>query len=224
MINDSKSTNEYQEIANIIKNCHHLKTWTIYCRSGDEEEEDEDEIMETNPLSSQDNNNLGLSSSTSISASVFRRDGQGMLLNSPQVLFIPNEDPTEELINTEKSIMDEEIEEEEEEEEEENINLRELLNHQFYTNKKMNREGEEPELSPTEIRENFRKKLDEEMEYEQVSHYLDRGVYNNASEQSGTVMLLSEVVNSSSTYNIIHNLQSSSGKLKKIIILIFIIK
>jgi len=214
MINDSKSTNEYQEIANILKNCHHLKTWTIYCRSGDEEEEEEDEIMETNPLSSQDNNNIGLSSSTSISASVFRRDGQGMLLNSPQVLFIPNEDPTEELINTEKSIMDEEIEEEEEEEEEEeNINLRELLNHQFFTNMKVSREGEEPELSPTEIRENFRKKLDEEMEYEQVSHYLDRGVYNNASEQSGTIMLLSEVVNSSSTYNIIHNLQSASEKI-----------
>jgi len=66
--------------------------------------------------------------------------------------------------------------------------------------------------SPKVIQRKFREEVDEEMNYEQVSNYLDRGVYCDASEKSGTIMLLSEVVHSASTYNIIHNLPEDSGK------------
>jgi len=65
--------------------------------------------------------------------------------------------------------------------------------------------------SPKAIQRKLREELDEEMDYEQVSDYLDRGVYSDASEKSGTVMLLSEIVNSASTYNIIHHLQDNGG-------------
>ncbi|OUM61224.1 hypothetical protein PIROE2DRAFT_12848 [Piromyces sp. E2] len=167
MINDTHLGNEYQEVANILKHCDKLKTWTIYCRSGDKDEDGEPSVDTQSLSSSEREEEEGSNGSDNSNGSSSNENKRYPMQNEKK-----------------KTVESDEVE----------------------------KENSKSPMSPKVLQEQFRKSLEEEMDYEQVSNYLDRGIYNDANEQSGTVMLLSEMINSASTYNINHNLQSSSGK------------
>jgi len=168
MINDTHLGNEYQEVANVLKRCNQLKTWTIYCRSGDEDDDNESAIN---------------TSFSSISTSE-REEGEDNDNNN--------------------NSSDEGENRHHYPPENEKVKQGEFC--------EIGKENTKLPLTPLALQKQFRKTFEEEMDYGQVSNYLDRGIYNDVNEQSGTVMLLSEMINSSSTYNINHNLQSKSGK------------